>query len=205
MVRGLLRRHVTSRAVVVSGSAEAQGLLRGGEERLGGEGGDGLPPADEDAIHGGGRPRRHVSRVSLCFRRREGFTGRDKHLFPVSCSECCGALEYYDKAFDRITTRNEKQLKSIKRIFHTVTTTDDPVIRKVTPITSRRKDAKSHVCLSFRFSETAGFVLFHLPAAGEDSGERVRHGRHPGHLDVLHALSELLGHHRAESGQQAVL
>uniref|UniRef100_A0A6Q2Y1P5 Eukaryotic translation initiation factor 3 subunit D n=1 Tax=Esox lucius TaxID=8010 RepID=A0A6Q2Y1P5_ESOLU len=45
--------------------------------------------------------------------------------------ECCGALEYYDKAFDRITTRNEKPLKSIKRIFHTVTTTDDPVIRKL--------------------------------------------------------------------------
>uniref|UniRef100_A0A8D3BQA5 Eukaryotic translation initiation factor 3, subunit D n=1 Tax=Scophthalmus maximus TaxID=52904 RepID=A0A8D3BQA5_SCOMX len=45
--------------------------------------------------------------------------------------ECCGGLEYYDKAFDRVTTRNEKQLKSIKRIFHTVTTTDDPVIRKL--------------------------------------------------------------------------
>ncbi|TFK07315.1 tRNA pseudouridine(38/39) synthase [Platysternon megacephalum] len=45
--------------------------------------------------------------------------------------ECCGALEYYDKAFDRITTRNEKSLRSIKRIFHTVTTTDDPVIRKL--------------------------------------------------------------------------
>ncbi|KAG7249344.1 hypothetical protein CRUP_017025 [Coryphaenoides rupestris] len=45
--------------------------------------------------------------------------------------ECCGALECYDKAFDRITTRNEKQLRSIKRIFHTVTTTDDPVIRKL--------------------------------------------------------------------------
>lgn len=49
----------------------------------------------------------------------------------LGCSECCGALEYYDKAFDRVTTRNEKPLKSIKRIFHTVTTTDDPVIRKV--------------------------------------------------------------------------
>uniref|UniRef100_A0A4W4ED77 Eukaryotic translation initiation factor 3 subunit D n=1 Tax=Electrophorus electricus TaxID=8005 RepID=A0A4W4ED77_ELEEL len=45
--------------------------------------------------------------------------------------ECCGALEHYDKVFDRITTRNEKPLKSIKRIFHTVTTTDDPVIRKL--------------------------------------------------------------------------
>lgn len=60
-----------------------------------------------------------------------GKADRDELLFPVSSSECCGALEYYDKAFDRITTRNEKQLKSIKRIFHTVTTTDDPVIRKV--------------------------------------------------------------------------
>ena len=50
---------------------------------------------------------------------------------PPPLSECCGALEYYDKAFDRITTRSEKPLRSIKRIFHTVTTTDDPVIRKV--------------------------------------------------------------------------
>lgn len=40
--------------MVVSGSAEAQRLLRGGEERLGGEGGDGLPQTDEDEIHGGG-------------------------------------------------------------------------------------------------------------------------------------------------------
>ncbi|CAG5897251.1 unnamed protein product, partial [Menidia menidia] len=52
-------------------------------------------------------------------------------LMKMRYMECCGALEYYDKAFDRITTRNEKQLKSIKRIFHTVTTTDDPVIRKL--------------------------------------------------------------------------
>lgn len=52
-------------------------------------------------------------------------------FFPSPRSECCGALEYYDKAFDRITTRSEKPLRSIKRIFHTVTTTDDPVIRKV--------------------------------------------------------------------------
>lgn len=55
--------------------------------------------------------------------------GSDASFLPFS--ECCGALEYYDKAFDRITTRSEKPLRSIKRIFHTVTTTDDPVIRKV--------------------------------------------------------------------------
>lgn len=36
------------------GPAEAQRFLCGGEKRLGGEGGDGLPQADEDEIHGGG-------------------------------------------------------------------------------------------------------------------------------------------------------
>lgn len=65
----------------------------------------------------------------------------------LRCSECCGALEHYDKAFDRITTRNEKSLKSIKRIFHTVTTTDDPVIRKVTLI----PQLGSHKSLRFQF------------------------------------------------------
>ena len=48
---------------------------------------------------------------------------------------CCGALEYYDKTYDRVNVKNERQLKRIDRIFHTVTTTDDPVIRKL---------AKSH-------------------------------------------------------------
>uniref|UniRef100_A0A8C4QGH9 Eukaryotic translation initiation factor 3 subunit D n=2 Tax=Eptatretus burgeri TaxID=7764 RepID=A0A8C4QGH9_EPTBU len=45
--------------------------------------------------------------------------------------ECCGHMEYYDKSYDRVSTRSECPLKSIKRIFHTVTTTDDPVIRKL--------------------------------------------------------------------------
>ena len=43
----------------------------------------------------------------------------------------CGSLEYYDKIFDRVNVKNEKPLKRIDRIFHTVTTTDDPVIRKL--------------------------------------------------------------------------
>jgi len=47
----------------------------------------------------------------------------------------CGALGYFDKAYDRVNVKNEKLLKRIDRIFHTVTTTDDPVIRKL---------AKSH-------------------------------------------------------------
>lgn len=43
----------------------------------------------------------------------------------------CGSLEYYDKNYDRVTTKNEKKLKRINRIFHKVTTTDDPVIRQL--------------------------------------------------------------------------
>jgi len=42
-----------------------------------------------------------------------------------------GSLEYYDKAYDRVNVKTEKPLQRIDRIFHTVTTTDDPVIRKL--------------------------------------------------------------------------
>ena len=42
---------------------------------------------------------------------------------------CCGSMEYYDKAYDRVNVKSEKPLKRIDRVFHTVTTTDDPIIR----------------------------------------------------------------------------
>merc|ERR1712121_263524 len=38
----------------------------------------------------------------------------------------------YDKSYDRITTKNERPLEANDRTFHRVTTTDDPVIRKLT-------------------------------------------------------------------------
>ncbi|XP_072022114.1 eukaryotic translation initiation factor 3 subunit D-like [Amphiura filiformis] len=43
----------------------------------------------------------------------------------------CGELEYYDKSYDRVTTKLEKRLARVNRLFHKVTTTDDPVIRKL--------------------------------------------------------------------------
>eukprot|EP00088_Acartia_fossae_P035904 TRINITY_DN3702_c0_g1_i2.p1 TRINITY_DN3702_c0_g1~~TRINITY_DN3702_c0_g1_i2.p1 ORF type:complete len:548 (-),score=137.59 TRINITY_DN3702_c0_g1_i2:328-1971(-) len=43
----------------------------------------------------------------------------------------CGSLEFYDKTYDRINVKNERNLQRIDRIFHTVTTTDDPIIRKL--------------------------------------------------------------------------
>merc|ERR1712088_418856 len=44
----------------------------------------------------------------------------------------CGSMEFYDKAYDRVNVKSERQLKRIDRVFHTVTTTDDPIIRKPT-------------------------------------------------------------------------
>uniref|UniRef100_A0A1B0DHQ8 Eukaryotic translation initiation factor 3 subunit D n=1 Tax=Phlebotomus papatasi TaxID=29031 RepID=A0A1B0DHQ8_PHLPP len=44
---------------------------------------------------------------------------------------CCGTLEYYDKSYDRINVKSEKPLQRVDRIFHTVTTTDDPIIRSL--------------------------------------------------------------------------
>lgn len=43
----------------------------------------------------------------------------------------CGSMEYYDKQYDRVTTKNEKRMKRIDRVFHKVTTTDDPIIRQL--------------------------------------------------------------------------
>jgi len=40
-------------------------------------------------------------------------------------------MEWYDKAYDRVNVRSERPLVPVDRIIHTVTTTDDPVIRKV--------------------------------------------------------------------------
>ncbi len=48
-----------------------------------------------------------------------------------SFRKLCGELEYYDKSYDRITTKLEKRLARVNRLFHKVTTTDDPIIRKV--------------------------------------------------------------------------
>ncbi|CAF2113009.1 unnamed protein product [Rotaria magnacalcarata] len=42
-----------------------------------------------------------------------------------------GSLEYYDKRFDRISTKSEKKLTMINRLIHKITTTKDPVIRQI--------------------------------------------------------------------------
>ncbi|KAF8413684.1 hypothetical protein HHK36_001676 [Tetracentron sinense] len=44
----------------------------------------------------------------------------------------CGALEFYDRSYDRVNPKNEKRLERFKnRNFFKVTTTDDPIIRRL--------------------------------------------------------------------------
>ncbi|KAM0938182.1 putative eukaryotic translation initiation factor 3 subunit D [Dioscorea sansibarensis] len=44
----------------------------------------------------------------------------------------CGALELYDRSYDRVNPKNERRLERFKtRNFFKVTTTDDPVIRRL--------------------------------------------------------------------------
>eukprot|EP01043_Picozoa_sp_COSAG02_P070941 COSAG02_NODE_12766_length_1498_cov_1.195854_2_plen_340_part_00 len=44
-----------------------------------------------------------------------------------------GSLNHYDRAYDRVTSRKPSGLQSFEHLtFHSVTTTDDPVIRKET-------------------------------------------------------------------------
>ncbi|CAI0468704.1 unnamed protein product [Linum tenue] len=44
----------------------------------------------------------------------------------------CGGLEFYDRTYDRVTPKSERRLERFKnRNFFKVTTTDDPVIRRL--------------------------------------------------------------------------
>jgi translation initiation factor 3 subunit D len=43
----------------------------------------------------------------------------------------CGSMEHYDKSYDRVNVKNERTLHPVDRIIHTVTTSDDPVIRRL--------------------------------------------------------------------------
>lgn len=59
-------------------------------------------------------------------------------LAKLSCSVAepedlyeAGTLEFYDKSFDKVSARQEKTLERTRRAFRSVTTSDDPIIRKM--------------------------------------------------------------------------
>ncbi|KAG2430947.1 hypothetical protein HXX76_009915 [Chlamydomonas incerta] len=43
----------------------------------------------------------------------------------------CGSLEYYDKSYDNLAVKKEKPLEKTKRIFRSVSTSDDPVLAQM--------------------------------------------------------------------------
>jgi len=43
----------------------------------------------------------------------------------------CGQLRYYDRGWDRVNSKQEKPLTHTEKVFHTVTTTEDPNIREL--------------------------------------------------------------------------
>ena len=53
------------------------------------------------------------------------------YVYAVYDRYIAGALSLYDKRFDRVNTRSDKKLMRMNKTIHTVTTTDDPIIRKV--------------------------------------------------------------------------
>ena len=48
----------------------------------------------------------------------------------------CGSLQYYDKAFDRITPKEPRPLQRTKRAFRSPSTSDDPIIKCAARCTS---------------------------------------------------------------------
>ena len=63
----------------------------------------------------------------------------------LGCRGVWGSLEYFDKRYDRITTKTEKKLTMVNRLIHKITTTKDPVIRQV----GHRQSPSIEVCILF--------------------------------------------------------
>ena len=80
--------------------------------------------------------------------------------FMIHYRKQCGELEYYDKSYDRITTKLEKRLARVNRLFHKVTTTDDPIIRKVSKTDTIHSVSDAHGNKIGR--KCAGFIFLCL-------------------------------------------
>ena len=49
--------------------------------------------------------------------------------------------------FFRVNVKNEKPMQRIDRIFHTVTTTDDPIIRKLVKSEPKVRECNESTCI----------------------------------------------------------
>ncbi len=85
---------------------------------------------------------------------------------PFLSSKICGSLEYYDKTYDRLNTKtsiSSSRLKRINRVYHKVTTTDDPIIRSVYYYFFKYLNIflkiKSFICIWFKLAKSEGNVF----------------------------------------------
>lgn len=42
-----------------------------------------------------------------------------------------GSVNYYNKAFDRVNTKNEKMLQHVEKVKYDYTASEDPILQKV--------------------------------------------------------------------------
>ena len=98
----------------------------------------------------------------------------------------CGSLEKYDKAYDRINTKassTANRLKRINRVYHKVTTTDDPVIRSVRSPLS---------CLFHIHRNDLHFLIAKI--ACQNRRKRFCYWLYNSHVNVLQSLRLSMGH-----------
>lgn len=109
-------------------------------------------------------------------------------MFWIEFRLICGSLEYYDKTYDRISTKintSVNKFKKINRVYHNVTTSDDPVIRMVRLAPN----------MSSALSRAWKVVLF-LQLACQEWWECVRHRLHHSYVDVLQSICLSVGYPR---------
>lgn len=95
----------------------------------------------------------------------------------VICRVKCGELEYYDKAYDRVNIKTEVPLAMVNRVFHKVTTTDDPVIRKVSKKRNTlmlKHSMALKYCLIKQQNDSENFFLFNFLAIDSSSECRMK-------------------------------
>lgn len=81
------------------------------------------------------------------------FASFSKLHFPVGEPEelaFCGQLQYYEKLFDRVTPKATRPLQRTQRVFRSVTTSDDPVVRCCTCHAAGLWHVATHACAACR-------------------------------------------------------
>merc|ERR1719424_2496720 len=77
----------------------------------------------------------------------------------------CGTLRYYDKSYDRITPKTEKNLQRIEKAFFKVSTSDDPVIARLADVGDGKEEEEMAAPVAYRYRK---FEMGAVPKKGKD-------------------------------------